>query len=923
MAQKISRKIGEGKQKKVLSLVLCVAMMLSVMVVGAGAAFSDQSKIKNTEAVDMCTALNIIGGYPDGTFKPEGNITRAEVTKMICVALNGGKEPAVSTNSTPTFNDVRTNPNTAWAEGFIESCAAQGIVSGVGAGKFNPAGNVTGVQLAKMLLVALGYKSDIENFTGNAWATNVNVRAAQKGLYEGLEKMDTNAAITRDNAAQMVWNALKAKEVEYDYTLVSENGQLVSKTTLKDKNKTLMADKYSANDEHEGTLVGFTYNDTKGEWTYYIQESKTGDPVQYKSSKDFTSLYAQYVSVVYKEKVNSTAVDSVYGIYADADDCQVLATGIVGDFSDVENNKDSVKISGASYDVNTTTNAVPVYYFTYGQNNFGTSDNPELKYALKSQGNLYDLAKKDAKTLDAFKFVAIDKDSDNDIDSIVVYPYAVGQVNTLNSSKISLKSLTDSAAADISKSTATMNLDDVDTYTGIAKDDYVVYTPDTYSATGKAQIAKVDAVVDGKVVSTSGSNITVDSTVYKNLSNKNDSDFSAGGKITDGVIVNGYILLVDSTGAVSSEDYVVVTNADVDGYGATAKLMFSDGTKKVVDLDVVYSATYGDADAQGKKERTLEKVTLDANGVKSIVGKLYTYEKNSDDEYTLTPAIDEAAAKNINDSGFDGVYKGTITKAKDLNSSNKVKYLNGMTISDDAVIYLHHGDSYKVISGAQLKTTDGSNITNVIAYYNKDNSKGSNVVQVAYVTMSSKVQSADSTYGYVLADAASTRNNDNEKCYEIKVWTKDGEKTYLTDGSNSKFNVAEGTVIKYTVNSDGEIDDIALSVATDSSATTGIKEEKDGAKVIGYYGLVPIVSKDGDDLQFVANGSRYSIEKDTVILYVDNGEVKGYTDGSITLASEKAEGGYYANAVFYCDSATDGEIDLLVIDINNDMQDVM
>ena len=36
LVQKISRKIGEGKQKKVLSLVLCVAMMLSVMVVGAG-----------------------------------------------------------------------------------------------------------------------------------------------------------------------------------------------------------------------------------------------------------------------------------------------------------------------------------------------------------------------------------------------------------------------------------------------------------------------------------------------------------------------------------------------------------------------------------------------------------------------------------------------------------------------------------------------------------------------------------------------------------------------------------------------------------------------------------------------------------------------------------------------------------------------
>ena len=108
-------------------------MMLSVMVVGAGAAFSDQSKIKNTEAVDMCTALNIIGGYPDGSFKPEGNITRAEVTKMICVALNGGKEPNLATNATPTFSDVR-GTTAAWAEKYIESCVAQGIVSGVGAG---------------------------------------------------------------------------------------------------------------------------------------------------------------------------------------------------------------------------------------------------------------------------------------------------------------------------------------------------------------------------------------------------------------------------------------------------------------------------------------------------------------------------------------------------------------------------------------------------------------------------------------------------------------------------------------------------------------------------------------------------------------------------------------------------------------------
>ena len=81
---KLRSKALRGKefpQKKVLSLVLCVAVMLSVMVMGAGAAFSDQDKIENTEAVNMCTALNIIGGYPDGSYKPEGNIKRSEITK--------------------------------------------------------------------------------------------------------------------------------------------------------------------------------------------------------------------------------------------------------------------------------------------------------------------------------------------------------------------------------------------------------------------------------------------------------------------------------------------------------------------------------------------------------------------------------------------------------------------------------------------------------------------------------------------------------------------------------------------------------------------------------------------------------------------------------------------------------------------------
>ena len=297
-------------------------MMLSVMVVGAGAAFSDQSKIKNTEAVDACTALNIIGGYPDGSFKPEGNITRAEVTKMICVALNGGKNPAVSTNTTPTFSDVRNNANAAWAEGYIESCAAQGIVSGVGGGKFAPNGNVTGVQLAKMLLVSLGYKSENEGFTGNAWATNVNVRAAQKGLYEGLEKMDTSAAITRDNAAQMVWNALQAYEVEYKTTLTTDSkGQLTSQITVQDKvdgnfqKITLMQDKYEAKKVDAGILLTCSKVDGKD---YYSITTEDGTSYNANSANNVKAL------TLLQNMVNAGSL-SANASYAAADELQAFA----------------------------------------------------------------------------------------------------------------------------------------------------------------------------------------------------------------------------------------------------------------------------------------------------------------------------------------------------------------------------------------------------------------------------------------------------------------------------------------------------------------------------------------------------------------------------------------------------------------------
>ena len=68
--------------KKVLALVLAFAMAFTMMAT-AGAAYTDSADIQATEAVDMLSTLGIMAGDPDGSFRPNDTITRAEACRMI------------------------------------------------------------------------------------------------------------------------------------------------------------------------------------------------------------------------------------------------------------------------------------------------------------------------------------------------------------------------------------------------------------------------------------------------------------------------------------------------------------------------------------------------------------------------------------------------------------------------------------------------------------------------------------------------------------------------------------------------------------------------------------------------------------------------------------------------------------------------
>ena len=201
--------------KKFLSLVLAVIMTMSLVTISASAAeykdFTDKDEIQYEEAVAVLNRLGIITGYSEGDFRPEGELTRGAAAKIIVSLLIG---PEAANNVSPTTAPYKDVPLDHAFAGVIAYCKTAGIISGYKDGSFQPGGTLTGYAFSKMLLGALGYKSDVEHFTGSGWNMNVNARAAEAGLFDRLS-FKGNDPVNREEAAQLALNTLKATLVEY------------------------------------------------------------------------------------------------------------------------------------------------------------------------------------------------------------------------------------------------------------------------------------------------------------------------------------------------------------------------------------------------------------------------------------------------------------------------------------------------------------------------------------------------------------------------------------------------------------------------------------------------------------------------------------------------------------------------------------
>ena len=193
--------------KRALSLLLSSTMVLGMLVMGGSAAGYkdvDASNV-NQEAIEVLQTVGIMTGDQNGNFNPDGSITRNEMAVVMAHLLNLDYDYYRGTNP---FTDVPE-----WAAPYVAACAAEGVVAGIGNGQYGGNQKVTAAQASLMVMKALGYFQNAEDF-GTDWQVATIRQASYINLFDNINA-NAESALTRAQVAQLVLNGLKAQMVDF------------------------------------------------------------------------------------------------------------------------------------------------------------------------------------------------------------------------------------------------------------------------------------------------------------------------------------------------------------------------------------------------------------------------------------------------------------------------------------------------------------------------------------------------------------------------------------------------------------------------------------------------------------------------------------------------------------------------------------
>ncbi len=161
------------------------------------------------EAIENLAAKNIIAGTGDGSFNPEGQLTREQAAKIVCLAL-GFEIPAQAEGA---FADEIAG---AWYQPYLAAARANGIANGQGENLFGIGDSISRQDFAAMLYRALGVSETAELTFADAqdisdYAKDAVAYLAGKKVINGYTDgtFKPAASITRAEAAKLVYELIK------------------------------------------------------------------------------------------------------------------------------------------------------------------------------------------------------------------------------------------------------------------------------------------------------------------------------------------------------------------------------------------------------------------------------------------------------------------------------------------------------------------------------------------------------------------------------------------------------------------------------------------------------------------------------------------------------------------------------------------
>ena len=628
--------------KKFLSLVLALVMTMSLVTVSAGAVdFTDDSDIDYKEAVDVISALGIVDGYSDDSFRPDGSLTRGAAAKIICNLILGPTTASALSATTAPFKDV---PTTNTFAGYITYCAQQGIIGGYGDGTFRPSGTLTGNAFMKMLLGALGYDSSIEGYSGANWQVNVIKQAAGIGLDDGNDNFVGSQAVTRQEAALYAFNMIQANLVQYDSkTTVNVNGATV----------TVAGDK-AENIPQDGSGYDNTMNDSENVVQFaekhFPRLTRTNDGVddmgrpatEWKYRTDIIGKYAND-SILIGEWTSKVSKDELYDLVGGSIVSELTETRPEADLSVWVNGENVIKFSDTVTDAQVAT-----YFVRNASGAIGTDTN-----GTGQAGNGV--------------ITEVYMDDDNNITIVMANTYLLRATADYNEARESVSVETVVLNDGMPALPAVIDQEDFNV-SDVKEGDYLIVTwSDT--ADDIQTVEKADILTGSVSEYTERDSVTIDGTKYSYNKLLEDDlkseEFSINSDATVVMDPYGYIIFVDE--AVANSSYVYIEQ-----FGSTsslsitalAKAYFTDGTTDEIEVNKV----------DGEDS---QRVIAGYEG--AAYEKWYTFTENKDGSYNLMST--RAPRRAYEDSWNTDIVD---PDGEDIVLNDKVQFLDNM---DDTSVY--------------------------------------------------------------------------------------------------------------------------------------------------------------------------------------------------------------------------------------------